>query len=140
MNQIDVGVTAFITNSLGQIVLGRKARACHPSLVGKRVTPGGRVKFKEALLVALHREIKEESGLDVDVEGILCSDEIIYDNIHIVIFSYVAQVKDDNQPIVSGDDLEDVRWFDIQEVKLMWDQLTPVTQRTVEAALNDWPT
>ena len=57
-----VSVMAWIEDPFGSVLLVKQAR-------GKKLWsfPGGKVKPKESLLGALHRELREELGLSIDV-------------------------------------------------------------------------
>ena len=57
-----VSVMAWIEDPFGCVLLVKQAR-------GKKLWsfPGGKVKPKESLLGALHRELREELGLSIDV-------------------------------------------------------------------------
>src|SRR5678816_56445 len=63
-----VAVGTIIRNELGQIVLVK--RAIEPGY-GKWVFPGGYVDRGEEVLTAAIREAREESGLDIAVDGLM---------------------------------------------------------------------
>lgn len=58
----DVSVMAWIEDAFGQVLMVKQTR-------GKRAWsfPGGKVGTKESLMAALYREIKEETGLTIEV-------------------------------------------------------------------------
>lgn len=127
---IKVGVTAVIRNGAGAILLGLKGRACSKEFEGKWVTPGGRVNFGEPLEEAVKREVKEETGLEVEIRRWLPPQELIQDSIHFVFFVCEALKVGGN--LSPGDDLTFAQWFDEQSIKQV--DSTPITVRATESA------
>lgn len=77
--------------------------------VGLWSLPGGRVEPAETLAAAVHRELREETGLQAHV-GPLCGiAERISDQAHYVILDFWADA--DGTPI-AGDDAAGVTWAD----------------------------
>jgi 8-oxo-dGTP diphosphatase len=76
--------------------------------------PGGRVELGEYLADALVREVREETGLDVQVGQLAGIHEVVGDP-HFVILDFEAIVTTDRDP-VPGDDVEEVRWVPFGEV------------------------
>jgi 8-oxo-dGTP diphosphatase len=62
----EVSVMAWILNEKGEVLLVRQATGRHFWTL-----PGGKVKRSEALVDALEREVKEETGLDVVVGDLI---------------------------------------------------------------------
>ncbi|MFP4564776.1 MAG: NUDIX domain-containing protein, partial [Spirochaetia bacterium] len=61
------GVVAFIRR--GDSVLLGKRMGC--VAFGKWCLPGGYINFEEDYLSAAHREVREETGLEIEITGIL---------------------------------------------------------------------
>lgn len=76
--------------------------------------PGGRVEHGEYLAAALRREVKEETGLDVEVHDLVGILEVVGDP-HYVILDYLAEAAGDDAP-VPADDVSDARWVPLEEV------------------------
>ena len=81
--------------------------------------PGGRVKFGEGLKQAGIREIKEETGLDVDIVGFIGHKEIINtpDNYHRIVFFYLGKPR--TLELSASDDISKAGFFAIDEIKKM---------------------
>jgi 8-oxo-dGTP diphosphatase len=63
-----VGVGAVIWNEKGELVLIRRGQEPRR---GEWSIPGGRLEWGEALRDALLREVHEETGLTVEIEGLI---------------------------------------------------------------------
>src|SRR5436190_19419136 len=63
-----VGVGAVIWNERGEIVLIRRGQ--EPRL-GEWSIPGGRLEWGESVRDAIVREVREETGLEVEIAGLI---------------------------------------------------------------------
>lgn len=136
IGQTILGVTAFITNAEGQVLLGKKSRAFDSSLIDKWVTPGGKVEFQEPLTEAIRREVLEETGVEITVNGFLSANELMNGKHHYVFVVFEAESNSPASALKAADDLSEVRWFDPQEVAKMIErnELTPLTEQILDAA------
>ena len=80
--------------------------------------PGGRVEQGEYLADALRREVREETGLAVDVGELAGILEVPGDDLHYVILDFHATVDGAVEP-VAGTDASDVRWVPLDHVARM---------------------
>lgn len=82
--------------------------------------PGGRVEWGESLMEACAREVREETGVEVDVEGLAgIAERIIPDDegrvqFHFVIHDFWARPR--AREITRGGDASDVRWVPVGEL------------------------
>jgi 8-oxo-dGTP diphosphatase len=106
--QVAVGAVAVRDNSLLMV-----KRAQEPAR-GLWSIPGGRLQRGEYLADAVRREVKEETGLDVDVGDLLGLFEVVGDP-HYVILDYLASPLDGSEPS-TGDDVSEVRWVPLNEI------------------------
>jgi 8-oxo-dGTP diphosphatase len=65
---IKTSVVACIVDGDGRVLLTR--RCVHP-FCGQWVMPGGKIDLGEPIVEALHREVREEVGLEIRVEGLI---------------------------------------------------------------------
>ena len=89
-------------------------RAQDPSK-GLWTIPGGRVEPGEYLADAVRREVKEETGITVDVGELLGVLEVIHDSWHYVIHDHLATVSGDPL-LAAADDALEARWVPLGEV------------------------
>jgi 8-oxo-dGTP diphosphatase len=84
---------------------------------GMWVIPGGGVNWGEKAIDAAVREIKEETNLDIKIIKLICVKEIIalHADYHSVVFFYLA--KPLTFDIISDDDVSDLKFFSIEEIK-----------------------
>lgn len=105
--------SAVIVEKDGKILLG--VRGKEPNR-GKWVLPGGRIECFESIFGAAKRELREETGLEVDINGFVDFQEIINPpNEHrIIIFSHAIAVGGELKP---SSDLKDVQFFSPDELQ-----------------------
>lgn len=126
MPQPVVAVGAIVVQR-GMLLMVRRAR--DPAR-GLWTVPGGRVEMGEYLDAAVRREVQEETGLEVEVGGLVGIFEVIGAEEHFVIHDYAATVADDSAPR-AGDDVDEVRWVNLEEVPGM--ECTPRLVETLRA-------
>lgn len=82
--------------------------------------PGGRVEWGESMREAVVREVREETGIDVDVEGVAGFVERIVpddDGVvqwHHVIVDFWARPR--SRALVAGDDASEARWVPVADI------------------------
>jgi 8-oxo-dGTP diphosphatase len=84
-----IAVGAIVFDERGRVLLVERAR---PPSVGQWSVPGGKLEGAETLAQAVSREVREETGLTVEVGALACVVERIGDDYHYVILDYVARV------------------------------------------------
>ncbi|WP_286922968.1 MULTISPECIES: NUDIX domain-containing protein [Lysinibacillus] len=110
-----VGVGAVILDENNQILLvlrKRSPEAGHWSL------PGGKVDYMETIENAVIREIKEELGVDIKIERLLCvTNHIVQsEDIHYVAPTFIAHIMKGKVQNKEPHALEKVQWFPINGV------------------------
>ncbi len=106
--EICVGAIALRGDELLLIERGRGAS------VGEWSVPGGRVEFGETLAEAARREMAEETGLDVVVDGVVGWVERVSAEHHFVIVDFAVTVV--GGTLCAGDDAADARWVAVHDL------------------------
>lgn len=112
MSHVEVAVGAVVLDG-GRILLVRRGRG---PAAGRWSVPGGRVHFGETLYEAVVREVREETALDVVVEGFLGWVERMGEEPaphHYVILDFAAAPLDASAVPVAGDDAAEASWVDL---------------------------
>jgi 8-oxo-dGTP diphosphatase len=81
------------------------------------IFPGGGVKFGESLEEAVKREVKEELGIEIEIEKLLGFKESIHTNhnYHSVIFFFLAKPR--GNFTINDEKILDARYFSLEETK-----------------------
>lgn len=105
-------VYALIQNEEGNVLL------VHNTDGGGWSLPGGKVEYGETLVEALKREVREETGLFVEVNDIVSVNEgkSTQMNVHTLFIMFKAQVQDYTTDIQMKDEISTLGWFSIPEV------------------------
>jgi 8-oxo-dGTP diphosphatase len=134
-----VGVGAVVIHH-GRVLLVRRGQE---PLKGEWSLPGGALELGEDLTAGVRREVKEETGLDVEpVEQIATVDRVTWDGrdegasrvrYHYVIVDYLCRLKEGE--LAPASDVSDARWVardDLASYKLT-ETATAVIQRGFES-------
>jgi 8-oxo-dGTP diphosphatase len=108
--------SAVLVEHEGKFLLGERNKENYR---GYWIIPGGRVEFGETLEDAGRREIKEETGLEVEIVRFIGHKEIINtpENYHRIVFFHLA--KTNSTDVVAKDDVSKVGFFSLDEIKSM---------------------
>lgn len=93
-----------------EILLIRRGRAPH---VGMWAVPGGKVDLGETLAEAATREVKEETGLLVELDEIVWVGEFIDEDNHLVLIDFLGRPT--GGEVVAGDDATEFQWVRIED-------------------------
>lgn len=127
-----VGVGAVIVKN-DQIVLIKRGKNPHK---GEWSLPGGGVELGETTRGAIAREIKEETGVETDLAGVIDSVDYIERtdtgavSFHYVLIDYLAYYRAGT--LAAGSDADDAGFFSFDEALALplWDE----TKRIIRAA------
>ncbi len=105
-------VAGIVFDAEGRVLLVQRAK--EPGL-GLWTVPGGRLEGQETLAQGVAREVREETGLVVEVGPLSCVVERMGDDFHFVILDYLARVI--GGTLVAGSDASAARFVDEAELQ-----------------------
>jgi 8-oxo-dGTP diphosphatase len=114
---IPVCAVGAIVLEKGEVLLVRRN---HAPALGQWSLPGGRVEWGETLREAIAREVREETGVNIEVEGLAgIAERILPDDegtieYHYVILDFWARPK--SRELTPGDDASEARWVPVGEL------------------------
>lgn len=117
VNRPIVGTGVAIVDG-DEILLVRRANEPNK---GMWAVPGGKVEFGETLAEAATREVKEETGLLVQLDEIVWVGESMSEDHHIVLIDFLGQAV--GGELRAADDATETRWVAIEDAYEM--ELTP---------------
>ena len=114
IRHVELAVGAVVLHH-DHVLLVRRA---NPPEAGRWSFPGGRVEPGERMADAAAREVREETGLDVEISHPLDWIERIGPDHHFVIVDFAATVSERQTP-TPGDDAADARWVHLDEISTL---------------------
>jgi len=128
-----VGIGAVVMGPTGILLIKRGK----PPRKGSWSLPGGAQKLGETVDEAARREVKEETGLEVDILGLIdVVDSIRRDDDGAIEFHYTlvdVAATLSGGALAAGSDASDARWFSLEEIAEM--NLWSETQRIIVLAV-----
>ncbi len=109
-----VAVGAFIFDRDGHILLVERGT---PPAKGQWSVPGGKLEMNETLAQAVAREVREETGLVIEVGALACVVERMSEGYHYVILDYLARVI--GGELAPASDVIDARWVTNDDLPTM---------------------
>jgi 8-oxo-dGTP diphosphatase len=131
-----VGVGALVHDREGRVLLIK--RKFEPNK-GRWSLLGGLLETGETLLEAGRREVREEVGVEIEVEELFqVSEEIVRDaegktRFHFVLVDFLASLNPERATIVLNEESESFAWSKPEEIKGM--DVSENTKRIVEKYL-----
>ena len=105
-------VVGGIVEKDGKVLLVQEAKErCY----GKWNIPAGGLEINESLIEGAKREIKEETGCDVEITGLLSLVNDVSENRIFIAFVFATKLINENIQY-NKNEILDVKWIDIDEV------------------------
>lgn len=131
---ISIGVGAVVFRG-DEVLLVKRGKA---PFKGKWSIPGGGLNHGERIEDAVHREVREETGLTIRLVGLIGVFEALPDEVaeapysHIVLIDYAAEWVQ-GEP-VAGDDAAEALFVPVEEalVRVSWDKTRQAVARALE--------
>lgn len=81
--------------------------------------PGGAVEAGETLEEAAIREVKEETGLDIALDGIFSVSEAFFEESgnHAIFFTFHGKIVGGKMTISMPDEIEEITWMEAQQAE-----------------------
>ena len=129
-----LGVGAIIVQA-DRVLLVRRA---HPPLQGEWSIPGGLVETGETTKEAVIREVREETGLEIEpVRLVEVFERILRDQdsrvqYHFVVIDYLCRIV--SGEACPGTDVSEIRWVPLEKLQEL--EITPETRDVIHKGLN----
>lgn len=128
---IIVGVGAVVWNERDKVLLIRRA---NPPRQHEWSLPGGKVERGEPLRTALRRELREETGLEIEIRELLDVVELIGDDPHRAAAAHYVLIDFSARAVageaVAASDASEAHWFTMDEIAAL--PLWSETRRIIE--------
>lgn len=103
------GITILLRSPEGKVLIGKRAATTRYG--SKWCLPGGYIEYEESFIDTAHREVLEETGLDITIDGIVNVVSNHLDDLHhTLVIVLLGQVSGGNAR--PGDDLTELQWID----------------------------
>lgn len=126
-----LAVRAVIENQQGQCLLLRRSNTCR-SFAGKWEWPGGKADEGETFETALLREVREETGLEVEITGVAGAYGFEMTHIRLVVLCMETTVTGGTFKI--SDEHDDFAWVSIKDL-LSWDIIDGLKELATQYAV-----
>lgn len=137
MSEIILAVGAVIEDKDGRILLVKHKPERGGYWLGKWICPGGSLEPGETLEEGARREVKEETGLDVEFgRQITPFERVVREGekvaLHVVYIDFIARVV--GGELAPASDVGEGRWVTRSEMRGLWEELHEDTQRLMKLA------
>ncbi|MGP3668173.1 MAG: NUDIX hydrolase [Candidatus Bathyarchaeota archaeon] len=136
MKKRPIVASSALIEKNGKILLVKRRFQPHP---GWWALPGGIVEHGETVEETAIREIKEETGLNIEIKKLLGVYNLMIKNEvsgeierHYAIICFVCECKSEEEKLKPNHEVLDVRWFNPEEAKKL--QLVSTTRKALEDA------
>jgi len=103
------GITIILQSPEGKVLIGRRAKKARYG--GLWCLPGGYIEYEESFIETAHREVWEETGLKIEIEGVInVVSNLLDDRHHTLVIVLLGRVIGGRE--AANDDLVELRWVD----------------------------
>lgn len=132
-----VAVGAIVEDDEGRILLVKHKPEKGGFWRGKWICPGGKLELGETIGDGIKREVKEETGLEIElIKPLPAFDRIVKSadgiDLHVVYIDYVAKVAVGE--LKADSDVGEALWIEKDELGRVWDDMHEDTQRLFKLA------
>ncbi|MBI2867581.1 MAG: NUDIX domain-containing protein [Chloroflexi bacterium] len=135
-NGIVVAVGAVVQDDLGRVLLVKHVPERGGFWQGKWICPGGRLHAGEPITEGIKREVKEETGLDIELgRPLVPFERIVTDHgktMHVIYVDYLATSL--GRDATPASDVGEATWVRRDGLPGMWPELHEDTQRLMTIA------
>lgn len=110
------GITIILHSPEGRVLIGKRAPQARYG--GQWCLPGGYIEHEESFIETAHREVREETGLEIDVQGIINVVSNLLDDRHHTLVIVLVGVVSGGQ-MAPGDDLIELLWVNRRQHEQM---------------------
>jgi mutator protein MutT len=114
---IGVGGGVLIFNKKGEVLLLKRGKKSKNE-AGWWCKPGGAVHYGETAEKAMKREVREETGIEIKIWGLLPHvDQFLpKEKQHWMALNFLADIKSGEPKIMEPEKCDEMRWFDIKKL------------------------
>jgi 8-oxo-dGTP diphosphatase len=132
-----VGVGAIIEDEEGEILLVKHRPERGGFWRGKWICPGGELELGETIGEGIRREVKEETGLDIElVRPLPAFDRVVKSggevSLHVVYVDYLAKLAGGELRV--GSDVGEALWVKKDELGRVWEDMHEDTRKLLKLA------
>lgn len=112
---LQVGVKVLLKNDKGQYLLLRRSLNKYPEIKGLWDIVGGRINPGQPLLENLHREVREETDMELTGQPkLIAAQDILHDDHHVIRLTYLGEARGDVKLDTTENDM--YKWYTREEL------------------------
>ena len=112
-------VSTLIENENKFLLVRENKKQCY----GKWNIPSGHIEENEYIFDAAIREVKEETNLDVELDGIISIYNNMFEGFFSISFVFSSKIKNFNFPNFDKNEIMEIKWFSFSDIKNMKEEL-----------------
>ena len=112
-------VSTVVENEGKFILVRENKEQCY----GKWNIPSGHVEENEVITRAAVREVKEETNLDVELEGLIAVYNNMFENFNSISFVFSCNITQKTKIDFDKNEIIETKWFTFEELKNMKEEL-----------------